>query len=296
MATEFTASTCGVLAAQPYLLEWQNYFDNQILEVSQATGVPAQLMKNLFSRESQFWPGIYADFKEAGLGQMTENGADTVLLWNPSFFTQFCPLVLSNETCQNGFNQLSEEHQNMLRGALVRKVNASCPQCPVGIDLTQAGFSVQVFAESLLANCEQVGMIVYNTTLQTPGQVSAFSDLWRFTLANYNAGAGCLSTAIERTWDAGQALNWQNVTSNLDPICRAAIRYVEDVERAPQPNPTPTPWLFMTTPTPLVTPEAGPVLEPTPSGEEITEEEGEEFFEEEEEAYPPPDDDEEPYP
>ncbi len=124
---------------------------------------------------------------------MSEQGADTVLLWNPpSFFSQFCPLILSEESCQRGFGNLDPDQQALLRGALVQQVNAQCPpDCPTGIDLSQANFSISVFARSLLANCEQVGgQIVYNSTGRQAGQVATYEDLWKFTLVNYHAGAG----------------------------------------------------------------------------------------------------------
>ena len=113
-ADNTVATECGVDAAMPKIVEWQNTFDEEILQVSQDTGVPAQLLKNVFSRESQFWPGIYLKFEEAGFGQMTEKGADAVLLWNPAFFDQFCPLVLSSEFCRQGFGNLDASLQNML--------------------------------------------------------------------------------------------------------------------------------------------------------------------------------------
>ncbi len=143
------ASPCGVEVARPQLNEWQNRFDSEILQAADETGIPAQLLKNLFSRESQLWPGIYRSYNETGLGQLTDNGADTVLLWNPDFFHQFCPLVLDQSYCNLGYGNITEEAQNMLRGALVRKVNASCPDCPAAIDLSQADFSVHVFAEGI---------------------------------------------------------------------------------------------------------------------------------------------------
>jgi hypothetical protein len=227
------ASECGLELAMPAVQAWQNQFDLQILQAANETGVPAQLLKNIFSRESQFWPGIYQSFMEAGLGQMTEYGADAVLLWNTSFYDQFCPLVLQEEDCDRGFGNLTAEQQNLLRGAVVASVNATCTDCPVGIDLTQANFSIRVFAEALLANCNQVSQLIYNRTSQSAGSLSTYEDLWRFTLVNYNAGAGCLNLAIEDTLTVGQSLTWENVRSYLTDVCLPAADYVEDISQAP---------------------------------------------------------------
>jgi hypothetical protein len=274
------ASPCGVEAARPQLVEWQNRFDAEIMLASNQTGVPARLLKNVFSRESQIWPGIYKTYKEAGLGQLTENGADTVLLWNPDFFSQFCPLVLNQAYCDLGWGNLKEPEQNLLKGALVSHVNASCPDCPAGIDLSQANFSVRVFAEGMLANCEQVGRMITNLTGQTPGQSSTYEDLWRFTLVNYNAGPGCLLSAMRKAQTAGAPLDWPNISANLDPVCQAAIGYVEDITRALKPTPTPTTWLpfsgsqptpvlprvlMTTTPTPQIRRSPTPTASNTPT-------------------------------
>lgn len=223
------ASPCGLEKAMPQVLNWQNQFDTEIIRISTETGVPAQLMKNIFGRESQFWPGIFKTLGEAGLGQMTEGGADTVLLWNPDFYSQFCPLVYKTDVCQAGFGNLTELQQNTLRGALVQKVNAACQGCPDGIDLSQANFSISVFARALLANCEQVGQILYNRTATYPGQVSSYVDLWKFTLTNYNAGPGCLADAITDTISVGDPLDWDHVLKYLKPACQGAIDYVSDI-------------------------------------------------------------------
>ena len=53
-------------------------------------------MKSVFSRESQLWPGIFKDYGEAGLGQLTNLGADTLLMWNP-LYEGFCPMVLAKD-------------------------------------------------------------------------------------------------------------------------------------------------------------------------------------------------------
>ena len=233
LETPGVANQCGLECARPLVNDWQNQFNSEILRVAGETGVPAQLMKNIFSRESQFWPGIYENVHEAGLGHLSDMGADTVLLWNPSFFTQFCPLVLETSTCQCGFGNLDLAEQEMLRGALVQKVNAACPDCPMGIDLAQANFSISIFARSLLANCEQVGQIIYNSTQRVAGEIVQYEDLWRFTLVNYNAGSGCLANAIQQTISLGELLDWSNVSSHLEPACQPAADYVNDISDMP---------------------------------------------------------------
>jgi hypothetical protein len=260
LESEEYANQCGLEAARPLINQWQNQFNSEIIKVANQTGVPAQLMKNIFSRESQFWPGFAINYNEAGFGHLSDIGADTVLLWNPSFFSQFCPLVLDTSVCQRGFGNLDLSQQEMLRGALVQKVNAACPECPIGIDLSQANFSISIFARSLLANVEQVGQIIYNATRQEAGQVSTYEDLWRFTLLNYNAGSGCLANAIQGAVNSRVPLTWQNVIQYLEPgICRSGIDYVEDIAYMPN-IPTPTPEL-----TPEQTQETPPTVTSTPT-------------------------------
>lgn len=267
------ANTCGMQRAYDLVLEWQNRFDEEIWRVAQESGVPAQLLKNIFTRESQFWPGIYRTYREAGLGQLTENGADTLLLWNPTFFAQFCPLVLHQSRCDLGFGNLKAEEQAMLRGALVRQVNASCSECPAGIDLTQTRYSIHVFAEGLKANCEQVGRLISNLTGRMAGEVSSYTDLWRFTLVNYNAGPGCLLRALRGAYSAGEPLDWEHVATHLEPACRGAIDYVRDIsERLGGVQPTPTSWVYpgQTPPSPplviapTATPASATARTPTP--------------------------------
>jgi hypothetical protein len=249
------ASGCGLQVAQEKLVTWQNQFDTEILQVAKNTGVPAQLMKNIFYRESQFWPGIYQSFKEAGLGQLTANGAETTLLWNPDFFNQFCPLVFQKDICNMGWPKLSPEHQQLLEGALVNKVNAACPNCPAGIDLTRARFSINVFAESLRANCEQAGQTVYNATHQPAGSVARYQDLWMFTLINYNAGPGCLAYAVNQAVNANEPLDWPHVANHLTDPCRGALSYVESVAGVLSPNAALTATAQAPTqPTPVVLP------------------------------------------
>ena len=222
---------CGLEKARGAVNEWQDRFDKLILSTAEDTGVPARLLKNLFARESQFWPGIYQAAGDVGLGQLTENGADTTLFWNRSFYDQFCPIVLPEASCGSGYLHLKDDQQAELRRALVASVNASCSDCPLGLDLTQADFSVDVFAHTMIANCEQTGQVVRNYTGESPGKVASYEDLWKFTLVNYNAGGGCLAEGITHALGENLDLTWENVSPFLTGACSGAVDYVNDISK-----------------------------------------------------------------
>ncbi|MEW5870404.1 MAG: hypothetical protein AB1894_14105 [Chloroflexota bacterium] len=226
------ADTCGLEKARPMVAAWQNQFDQRILEVARETGVPAQLMKNLFAQESQFWPGVFRVPFEFGLGQLTDKGADSVLLWNPDFFSQFCPLVLSETACSGGYLSLRLKDQAILRGALALQAKADCPDCPAGVNLSNVHFTVMLFANTLQAGCAQISRTIYTVTNgHMPGTVSNYEDLWRFTIANYHAGPGCLSYAMHGAWDnrSEDRLTWPEVSNYFTDTCKGVIPYVDEI-------------------------------------------------------------------
>jgi hypothetical protein len=223
------ADACGLEAARPVVSEWQNQFDDRIISVARETGVPAQLMKNLFAQESQFWPGMFRVPFEFGLGQITEQGTDVIFMWNPDFYWQFCPLVLSESACAGGYLHLTENDRGILRGALALQARADCPDCPTGIDLTNAYFTVSLFANTLQANCSQVSRSIYTATNLMSGFVSSYEDLWRFTIANYHAGPGCVSYAIHQTWQSTGELSWDLAKEYFTDPCKGVIPYVEQI-------------------------------------------------------------------
>jgi hypothetical protein len=226
------ASTCGMENARAAVTAWQNQFDSIILSIGKDTGVPAHLLKNLFAIESQFWPGRSAR-NDIGLGQLTEKGADTALLWNPPFFYQFCPLVMDSAECSQGYLHLSDEQQEYVRQSLIVAVDATCQECPLGINLDRANFGIGVFAHTMLANCEQAGQLVENITGGAAGESVSYEDLWKFTLVNYNAGPGCLGNALEATYGGEEdlVLNWENVSARLESGCQGAIQYVNSISQ-----------------------------------------------------------------
>lgn len=223
-------NACGLEAARPLVSSWQNRFDQRILDVARDRNVPAQLLKNLFAQESQLWPGLYRQAEdEFGFGQLTDHGADATLLWNAEFFGEFCPLILSEGACSQGYSGLQPGERALLRGALLRQADASCADCDAGIDLSRADASVSVFAEALLANCEQVGRMIRNTAGVAPGEVASYQTLWEMTIANYHGGAGCVGAAIEASWDERGVLRWPEVAQNMTQACEGLPGYVERV-------------------------------------------------------------------
>jgi len=220
------ADNCGMDLAMPKVIIWQNQFDQQIMQAANDTLVPAQLLKNLFAQESQFWPGVFRKPNEFGLGQITDNGADALLLWNPSFFNPFCPLVLTAVQCSIGYLKLDVVNQALLRGALATSANANCVNCEYGIDLASIDTSINLVARTLLANCEQVGQIVYNATGQIAGSVAGYEELWKFTIADYHIGPGCLSYAMYRSWAARTPMDWEHISTYLTEPCKTVIPYV----------------------------------------------------------------------
>ncbi|MFM8322538.1 MAG: hypothetical protein ACKOC5_16630 [Chloroflexota bacterium] len=225
------ADACGLETARPLVEDWQNQFDQRIIQTANETGVPAQLMKNLFAQESQFWPGMYRVPYEFGLGQITDQGADPIFIWNPVFFGQFCPLVLSQEACDRGYLALSENDRSILRGYLALQARADCADCPSGIDLSNVNFTISLFANTLQANCAQVARSIFTATGEMAGRVASYEDLWRLAIANYHAGPGCTSFAIHQSWQLSATLAWPQLSTYFTEPCMGAAAYVNQITR-----------------------------------------------------------------
>ncbi|MCW5878228.1 MAG: hypothetical protein KIS80_05105 [Anaerolineales bacterium] len=226
------ASQCGLESSHLEVVAWQNNFNTKIVEVSQQTGVPAQLIKNLIAQETQFWPGHYELAPdEYGIGRLTESGADTVLLWHRDFYQQICNSLFIASECVRGYAKQSPTNQQMLRGAVINYVDASCASCLYQIDLNKTETGIEVVGYSLLAKAAQVNQIFANLTGKPGGEVSSYEDLWRFVLVDYNVGPGCLYSAFQAVLNANATLNWQNVSNNLTGDCRNANEYVERITR-----------------------------------------------------------------
>jgi hypothetical protein len=137
------------------------------------------------------------------------------------------------DQCSVGYIKLSPENQAILRGALATSADADCADCEYGIDLTSVDDSINLVAHTLLANCEQVAQIVYNATGNLAGVVSSYEELWKFTLANYHVGPGCLSYAVYTSWAARATMDWEHVSVFLTEPCESVIPYVTEIITSP---------------------------------------------------------------
>jgi hypothetical protein len=225
------------------MIEWQNQYDDYIWLVSRDDGIPPKILKTLLEIESQFWPGnqrFYLD--EIGLGQVNQLGMDVLLRRDPALYQKFCATVLSD--CTRPYLSLEPTQQAMIRGAVVSSMDATCPTCPNGLDLSKAKESVLLIGKLLEANCQQVEAILSQAIIPDPDADAAtatavvatvaagggtgsttYEDLWRFTLSSYHNGSSCLQDAIQTVRKAKLPVTWENVSQEL--TCRGGADYVD---------------------------------------------------------------------
>jgi hypothetical protein len=221
----FTASgapnTCGLDAAAPAVIEWQNQFDVSIWSSARMFGIPPRLLKALFEQESQFWPGnsIRALY-EFGLGQISPNGADVALRWDPELFASTCNGVLFD--CSRSFGRMTPALQATMRGWMTTTLNAECPTCANGINMQAAFDSIPVFTRTLRSNCYQVKYL-----MDQKGLTSSYEDLWKFTFLSYHSGYNCLSDALTLTAFNEKTIDWPTLTGYLK--CEGGKTYVDSL-------------------------------------------------------------------
>lgn len=218
---------CGIETAHAEMLRWQNQYDQAILTSATASNVPPYLMKGMIAAESQFWPAGDWMKGEIGLGQMTASGADLLLSYRPNTYRQVCAQVLGEEACGKAYPALSEDNRAMLRGWVLGSLDVTCPTCMGGINASKGTQAVAILAETLAASCSQSAHVIRMATGKTPASLMSYEDYWRFTLANYHSGSGCMYQALRRS---GNPTNWPAIASGLPQGCLSGITYIRRIE------------------------------------------------------------------
>jgi hypothetical protein len=238
-------TACGLEKSRSKMIEWQNQYDEYIWTASKNYGIPPKILKTLIEIESQFWPGnsrFYLD--EYGLGQMNQLGVDVVLRKDPTLYQRVCPSVLSD--CSTPYISLDPATQAMIRGAVVKLADATCPTCQYGLDLNKAKESIALIAMVLKANCEQVDFIIGQSYKKEPDEDAdaatataaaatiaaggstgdtAYEDLWRFTFASYHSGLSCFQQAVIETKHNHEPVTWEHVSKELK--CKSGRTYAD---------------------------------------------------------------------
>ncbi|HQX00891.1 MAG TPA: S8 family serine peptidase, partial [Anaerolineales bacterium] len=224
------ANPCGMTAARPYVFIWQNRFDEIILNAAVKENIPAAMFKNLLIQESQMWPQASSHIPpEYGIGQLTENGTDTLLMWNNPYFKKMCNDVLDVENCKKDYLSISASERAFLRGSTLIKVRADCANCANKIDLEITEKSIPVFAAALKANFHQIDQIAKNLTGKAAVSQMEWQEVWKLSTANYHAGPGCTSSAMRATLRDKKPLRWKYISKNFQAGCESAVDYVEHI-------------------------------------------------------------------
>ena len=209
-----TATQCGQEATSKLVLEWQNKYNEQIYAAALKYNIPAKILKGILAQESQFWP-LKTNPYELGLGRMTENGADMLLKWDTSYYLDLCIPAYDRVTCSSGYSLLSPIAQIMLRNAVLSKVGTS--------------HEIDMLAATLLASTRQVNQLVVNTGRREASAQTSYEEMWKITIGNYNAGSGCVGTALQTLVENNLDLTWQQVVAQMNGTCKNAGDYVDKV-------------------------------------------------------------------
>ena len=211
------ASECGIDAIWPDLVAWQNKYNDQIRQAADEIGVPPIVLKAALLQETQLWPDATAAAGESGLGQITLNGADTLLRMDRDFYRQYVRNFYPDDARE--YINLEPWQRSNLQHAVLRAAE------------TTGG--VEITARLLAANANLVGQILRDRSGdQRPGALVSYADLWRLTLLGYNAGSGCVRDTLRETAANGHKYDWGR--SLLMPMQSATARranYVNKITR-----------------------------------------------------------------
>ena len=208
------ATQCGMEQAREIVYQAQNDYDDLIITAAQSSRIPPRIIKGVIAQESQFWPEWYLN-GEFGLGMLTDEGIEMMLIWNPVAFLDLCVPEYGAADCAWGYDSLGDYPQDYIRGLALGAI---------GTDR-----EVELIAQTIVGAAAQAGQIVKNVTGKLPYQVMGYEDMWKVSLGVYNSGAGCMFYAIDEAWDRSSRLSWGMISEYLLGDCQGASDYPNSV-------------------------------------------------------------------
>ena len=220
------ANACGMATALPTVIIVQNMSNEPILQAWQEVGVPPVLLKQMISRESQFWPSLHTPSEddnvfEYGFGHMTYIGMKNALNWNHDLYPKICSVSDSE-------NRVSDS--GVVNQFLSSQI-ATCDTCEYGIDPNSLNRSVDILAEALLGHCYQTSQLVLNATGWHSSLVVDYATLWKLTLMDYTSGPQCVIDAIVSTFEITDGpMDWSEFSANVSgEHCIYGLTYANQI-------------------------------------------------------------------
>jgi hypothetical protein len=160
-----TANTCGSSYARNKVIVWQNQFNAEIYTAAIAHNVPAMLLKRMMMIESQFWPFYRpAATNEIGVMQVTDNGLDTLLRFDPAIDPSY----------------LNRDDIGQLWSRAVTRDSLVCVSCNMEEAIAHIKNSMNLYARLLAAfHCRAV----------TVNPVLVGDLAWKQAVVDYNGSA-----------------------------------------------------------------------------------------------------------
>lgn len=167
------ADACGMAFARADVVRWQNQFNDAIFSAAVAYNVPAKLLKRMIRIESQYWPYYTAPAGEIGIMQVTDNGLDTLLRFDPTIDPFY----------------IERDDLNKFWSRSVTRNGLYCNSCTLEESIAHIKNNMNTYARLLAAfHCRAVTI---NPELLDQGDLA-----WRQAVLDYNGDADYL-TRIE---------------------------------------------------------------------------------------------------
>ena len=228
---------------------WQNYYNQQIIEIANKYGISPALLKGLILRESNnaVTPIIFVNgqpqlnYQAGGLVQLTGDGADTIFRYMDTPSASYYYDLAYKYAVQGGllfpstdgktplYTELNLDQKLIIQDVVKQMFDGQCVQWEVTAGhctaeqmttplLTDGKDNITLGAMNLTATQQDVIKYVGQSNWASLSP----AEQQKLIIAMYKGGAGCVGNAIQNAQSAngGQIQNWTQVEEKLsDGYC-----------------------------------------------------------------------------